>query len=108
VSEANIEQLESVGQMLRSDRRTCPLIYAYRYYRSRLTRWPQDERDRWRAMYGAFRDRLSSCDEGELARVRVLPIGPLGPVSSVRGEVRIGIAHVLGHIAQIRDAGART
>ena len=106
VSEAQIEQLESTGKTLRSDRRTRPLIYSYRYYRSRLTRWPHDERDRWRAMYAAFRDRLSSFDDGELARVRVLPIGPLGPLSTVRGELRIGIAHVLGHISQIRAAGA--
>jgi len=106
VSPMEIDQLEATDRALRSDRRARLLIYSYRYYRSRLTKWPDGERDRLRAMYGAFRDRLSAFDDAELARVRVLPIGPLGPVSTVRGELRIGIAHVLGHIAQIRAAGA--
>lgn len=104
---AQIDQLEAADRALRSDGRTRLLMASYRYYRDRLTRWPEGERERWRAMYGSFRDRLRSFDETELARVRVLPIGPLGPVSTVRGELRIGIAHVLGHIAQIRAAGSR-
>jgi hypothetical protein len=71
----------------------------YRYYRDRLTRWPDDEVMRWRATYTAFRQRIVSADEAGLARVR---LSPGGRASTIRGELRIGIAHVLGHLAQIR------
>lgn len=71
----------------------------YRFYRDRLTIWPDDELMRWRATYTAFRQRLLSADDTDLARVR---LAPAGPVSTVRGELRIGIGHVLGHLAQIR------
>lgn len=108
LSAAEIDELDSADQALRSDSRARLLTYSYRYYRDRLIRWPDGERERWRAMYGAFRDLLRSFDETELARVRVLPLGPLGPVATVRGELRIGIAHVLGHIAQIRAAGGES
>jgi hypothetical protein len=103
---AEIEPLTAADRTLQADSRPRQLAFSYRYYRHRLDRWPDDERERWRAMHRAFLDRLRSFDDTELARVRVLPIGPLGPVSTVRGELRIGIAHVLGHIAQIRAAGA--
>ena len=106
VTAAEIDELEAADRALRADGRARLLVYSYRYYRDRLERRPDGERERWRAMYGAFRDRLASFDETELARVRVLPVGTLGPLFTVRGELRIGIAHVLGHIAQIRAAGA--
>jgi hypothetical protein len=108
VTAAEIDALDVADRELRSDPRTRLLIYSYRYYRDRLIRWPDGERERWRAMYGAFRERLRALDEAELGRVRVLPIGPLGPLFTVRAELRIGIAHVLGHIAQIRAAGAES
>lgn len=108
VTVAQIEPLAAADRALRADPRARQLMFSYRFYRHRLDSWPVDTQQRWRAMYGAFRDHLGSLDETELARIRVLPIGPLGPVNTVRGELRIGIAHVLGHIAQIRTAGAES
>jgi hypothetical protein len=103
---ADIDELDAADRALRSDDRARLLTYSYRYYRDRLIRWPDGERERWQAMHRAFLDLLRSLDETELARVRVLPVGTLGPLFTVRGELRIGIAHVLGHLAQIRAAGA--
>jgi hypothetical protein len=75
----------------------------YRYYRGRLAHWPEDEHMRWRAMSAAFRDRVTSADEEERARVF---LSPAGPAATIRGELRIGIGHVLGHLAQIRALAA--
>ena len=75
----------------------------YRHYRDRLTVWPDDEVMRWRATYTAFRQRIVTADEADLARVR---LSPVGRASTIRGELRIGIAHVLGHLAQIRAVTA--
>jgi predicted RNase H-like HicB family nuclease len=71
----------------------------YRYYRDRLTVWPDGERERWRATREAFRQRLLSCDENDLARVIVMPTGG---TATVRRELRHGISHVRGHLAQLR------
>ena len=71
----------------------------YRYYRSRLTTWPDDETMRWRATYAEFRQRLVTADEADIARVR---LNPGGSIATIRSELRIGIAHVLGHLEQIR------
>src|SRR5204863_3493935 len=101
-----IDELGVADRALRSDGRARLLTYSYRYYRDRLIRWPDGERERWQAMHRAFLDLLRSFDESELARIRVLPVGAMGPLFTVRGELRIGIAHVLGHIGQIRAAGA--
>jgi hypothetical protein len=104
---ADIETLADADRVLRADPRSRLLTYSYRYYRHRLDPWPDDVRERWRAMHRAFRDQLLSSDDTELARIRMLPLGPFGPASTVRGELRLGIGHVLGHIAQIRAAGSR-
>ena len=108
VTAAEIDRLEEADRALRPHGRARLLTYSYRYYRDRLTPWPDSERDRWRAMHRAFRDRVAAFDETELARVRVLPLGTLGPLFTVRGELRIAVAHVRGHIAQIRAAGAES
>lgn len=71
----------------------------YRYYRDRLTSWPHGERERWLATRGAFRQRLLACDDNDLARVIVTPTGAL---LTVRRELRHGISHVRGHLAQLR------
>ena len=105
---ADIEALAAADRVLSAEPRSRLLTYSYRYYRHRLDRWPDDVRERWLAVHRALRDRLLSCDDTELARVRMLPLGPFGPASTVRGELRVGIAHVLGHIAQIRAAGSRS
>jgi hypothetical protein len=75
------------------------LARGYRYYRDRLTHWPEDEHMRWRSLSAAFRDRVTSASEEERARVF---LSPVGPATTIRGELRIGIGHVLGHLAQIR------
>lgn len=73
----------------------------YRYYRSRLARWPEDELMRWRAMYAAFHEWFVSATETDLALVR---LAPFGVPATVRGELRLGIGHVAGHLDQIRAA----
>src|SRR5258708_31226313 len=105
---ADIEALAAADRVLRAEPRSRLLTYSYRFYRHRLDRWPDDVRERWLAVHRALRDRLLSCDDTELARGRMLPLGPFGPASTVRGELRVGIAHVPGHIAQIRAAGSGT
>lgn len=74
------------------------IAFWYRYYRDRLTLWPGDELLRWRAMRGAFRDRLLSYDEKELAAVRV---APHGGCTSVRQQLALALSHVPEHDAQI-------
>jgi hypothetical protein len=83
------------------DVRVAVLTGSYRYYRDRLIDWPSDERERWRAMSGSFRERLASMDEKELALVRVVPFGRF-PAVTVRRELRLGIAHVRLHLAQMK------
>lgn len=77
------------------------IAYWYRYYETRLTGWPEEPLARWRAMYAAFRARVAAADEADLALVRLLPSGV---ASTVRGELRLAIGHVLGHLDQIRAA----
>lgn len=74
------------------------IAFWYRYYRDRLTLWPADELERWRAMRAAFRDRLLSYDEKELAAVR---IAPHGGASSVRQQLALALSHLPDHNAQI-------
>jgi len=71
----------------------------YRYYRDRLTTWPIDERERWRAMSAAFRARLLSLTESELALVLLAPNGVCATVGT---ELGLGISHVREHLAQMK------
>lgn len=71
----------------------------YRYYESRLVRWPDDELMRWRAMYTGFREWFASASETDLALVR---LAPFGIPATIRSELRLGIGHVVGHLDQIR------
>lgn len=80
------------------------ITFWYRYYRDRLIPWPNDELERWRAMRTAFRDRLLSFDERELASLR---LAPHGGCTSVRQQLGLALVHVPAHaaqIAQIRSA----
>jgi hypothetical protein len=79
------------------------IAYWYRYYATRLVSWPEEPLMRWRAMYTAFRERIASADETDLALVR---LSPLGVPSTIRGELRLPIGHVVGHLDQIRAATA--
>lgn len=83
------------------DRRARAIAASYRYYRDRLVPWPQDARERWRAIREEFRRRLLSLDETGLALVRV---APNGVCSSVRRTFHLGISHVLEHLEQMRHA----
>lgn len=74
------------------------IAFWYRYYRDRLTPWPSDELERWRAMRGAFRGRLLSYSESELAAVRV---APHGGATSVRQQLALALSHMPDHSAQI-------
>jgi hypothetical protein len=61
-------------------------------------RWPDEPRDRWRAMRAAYRQRLLELGETELATVR---IAPSGQCSTVRMELGLGLSHVREHLAQM-------
>ncbi|HJW50091.1 MAG TPA: hypothetical protein VJ726_11805 [Candidatus Limnocylindria bacterium] len=74
------------------------IAFWYRYYRDRLTLWPSEELERWRAMRAAFRGRLLSYDESELAAIRV---APHGGATSVRQQLALALSHVPEHSAQI-------
>jgi hypothetical protein len=76
------------------------ITFWYRYYRDRLIPWPNDELERWRAMRSAFRDRLLSFDERDLASIR---LAPHGGCTSVRQQLAIALAHVPAHAAQIEQ-----
>lgn len=85
-------------RVAREHPRTRGIAFWYRYYRDRLARWPEDELERWRAMRGAFRERLLSYDEQELASLRV---APHGGCTSVRQQLAMALSHVPEHDAQI-------
>jgi hypothetical protein len=74
------------------------IAFWYRYYRDRLAAWPNDPLDRWRAMRAAFRERLLSYNENELAAVRVVPHGGF---TSVRQQLALALSHLPEHDAQI-------
>jgi hypothetical protein len=99
--DALAERDRSLRDATARDVRVAALTGSYRYYRDRLIDWPSDERERWRAMSGSFRQRLTSMDGKELALVRVVPFGRF-PAVTVRRELRLGISHVRGHLAQMK------
>lgn len=75
------------------------IAVSYRYYRDRLRAWPEDPVERWRAMGRAFRDRLVSLDETELALVRLVPDGSLATVNQ---NLPLGISHLREHLEQMQ------
>ena len=81
------------------------IAVSYRYYRDRLQPWPDDAVQRWRAMGRAFRDRLVSLDETELALVRLAPDGLLATVNQ---NLALGISHLREHLEQMRAARTAT
>jgi hypothetical protein len=87
-------------RIAREHPRVREIAFWYRYYRDRLLPWPSDELERWRVMRSAFRERLLSFDEHELASVRVAPDGAC---MSVRQQLGLALAHVPLHAAQIEQ-----
>lgn len=81
------------------------IAISYRYYRDRLRPWPEDPAERWRAMGRAFRDRLLSLDETELALVRLAPDGAL---ITVNQNLALGISHLREHLEQMHAARTAT
>jgi hypothetical protein len=75
------------------------IAMSYRYYRDRLTPWPADARERWRAMREAFRRRLLALSETELSAVHLTPHGMC---VTARQNLALGIAHVREHLDQMR------
>lgn len=102
VGDDEIAELRERDARLRSAAREWPgvrvIAFWYRYYRDRLTNWPVDELERWRAMRAAFRDRLLSYDESGLAAVRV---APHGGCTSVRQQLALALSHLPEHQGQI-------
>jgi hypothetical protein len=102
VADRELSELRERDEQLRRAARHHPRVrviaFWYRYYRDRLTLWPSEELERWRAMRGAFRGRLLSYDESELAAVRV---APHGGSTSVRQQLALALSHVPEHNAQI-------
>ena len=92
------ERDAEIGRLAMEHPRLREISFWYRYYRDRLTVWPIDSLERWRAMRGAFRDRLLSYQESELAAVRV---SPSGGCTSVRQQLAMALSHVPEHEAQI-------
>jgi hypothetical protein len=101
-SDHELSELRERDEQLRRAARQHPQVrviaFWYRYYRDRLTLWPSEELARWRAMRAAFRGRLLSYDESELAAVRV---APQGGTTSVRQQLALALSHVPDHSAQI-------
>jgi hypothetical protein len=101
-TEAELRTLSEADAELRligaRERRARGIAIWYRYYRDRLVRWPDEPRDRWRAMRAAYRQRLLELGETELATVR---IAPSGQCSTVRMELGLGLSHVREHLAQM-------
>lgn len=81
------------------------IAVSYRYYRDRLQAWPDEAVDRWQAMARAFRERLSSLDETELALVRLAPDGSL---ITVNQNLALGISHLREHLEQMQAARTPT
>lgn len=102
-SDAELRAILDADRELRAIAFESPRVRAiafwYRYYRDRLTPWPIDERERWRAMRAAFRARLLSLTESELALVLMAPNGVCATVGT---EVGLGISHVREHLAQMK------
>ena len=102
-SDAELRALLEADRELRAiateDPRVRAIAFWYRYYRDRLTTWPIDERERWRAMRAAFRARLLSLTESELALVLLAPNGVCATVGT---ELGLGISHVREHLAQMK------
>jgi DinB family protein len=85
-------------RIAREHPRVREITFWYRYYRDRLIPWPDDELERWRMMRRAFRERLLTFDEHELASIR---LAPSGGTTSVRQQLGLALAHVPIHAAQI-------
>lgn len=105
---ASDEQLRALAEgdaalerLAAKDRSARGIAMSYRYYADRLTPWPNDVRERWRAMRAAYKERLLALDETQLALVRVAPSGQL---TTVRLELGLGLSHVREHLAQMRAA----
>lgn len=96
-----VERDSELRRFAEHDNRAREIATSYRYYRDRLIPWPSDVLERFRAMRDAFRVRLLSLDETELAIVRVAPDGFC---STVNQNLGLGISHVREHWDQMRRA----